>query len=409
MVPISRASMMAKVAISIASIFSSSSLLGDASSSNGSNSNKDPILLRAARGETVERTPVWMMRQAGRHMEAYRNLITKYPTFRERSEIPDVALEISLQPFDAYGVDGVILFSDILTPLPEMGIEFDITEGGKISIQPIRTRDDYVKRLKRTTLETFEKNGSSSSSGVVGTVLRGIREYVGNRATVLGFIGLPYTIATYLVEGKTGSATGFKEMNKLQQSNPQLLHDILQLLADNLADYACYQISNGAQVIQVFDSWAGHLNDSDYRTFALRYQQRVIATIKDRHPDTPIIIYMAPSKYSRDGNRLSELAKSGANIISIDQTVDISKAGRVLRLDKERRSSDVVGIQGNLDPQLLRDGSLDDIKRETEKILSKTHGISHIMNLGHGILPDTPERNANFFIKTVKEYELQEK
>ena len=166
----------------------------------------------------------------------------------------------------------------------------------------------------------------------------------------------------------------------------------------------------------MFDSWAGHLNDSDYRTFALQYQQRVIASIKDRHPDTPIIIYMAPSKYSKDGNRLLQLAESGANIISFDQTVDIVKARKVLLIDKKSSEdssrsggSAVVGIQGNLDPQILRDGPLEDIKRETERILSKTRGISHIMNLGHGILPDTPERHAQFFVKTVQEYYYKEK
>lgn len=395
MVAINRSSMMRKAVIAITSIFGSSSL-GNAID------GKEPLLLRAARGEAVERSPVWMMRQAGRHMKAYRDLVAEYPTFRERSEIPEVALKISLQPFDAYGVDGVILFSDILTPLPAMGIEFDIGESGKISIEPIRTESD-LQKLKRTTQTTFSEGPSG-----VGTVLRGLREYVGNKSTVLGFIGLPYTLATYLVEGKTASASGFAEMKLMQQNNPQLLHKILQLLAENLADYACYQIDNGAQVIQVFDSWAGHLNDSDYTTFALKYQQKVISRIKARHPDTPIIIYMAPSKYSSGGNRLLQLAQSGANIVSVDQTVDIAIARKILLEDtSSSTTSSVIGIQGNLDPQLLRDGTLEDIKFETERILSKTRSIGHIMNLGHGILPDTPELHAKFFVKTVQEYKEQ--
>jgi uroporphyrinogen decarboxylase len=201
MVAIDRASLLKRAAIAaIASIVS-------ASSSNAA--NQDPLLLRAARGEVVERPPVWMMRQAGRHMVAYRQLVDTYPTFRQRSEVPEVALQISLQPYEAYKVDGVIVFSDILTPLPEMGIDFDIGDSGKISIQPIRTQQAFHKRLKRTT---------DYNHCAVGQVLRGIRQRVQNKATVLGFIGLPYTIATYLVEGKTASASGFQEMTKLQQS-----------------------------------------------------------------------------------------------------------------------------------------------------------------------------------------------
>jgi uroporphyrinogen decarboxylase len=322
-------------------------------------------------------------------MKAYRDLVKEYPTFRQRSEIPEVALEISLQPFEAYGVDGVILFSDILTPLPEMGIDFSIGEGGNISIDPIRTMNDFKQRMKRT------KNYNNSCSG---QVLRGLREKVGNRSTVLGFIGLPYTIGTYLVEGKTALASGFVEMNGMQKENPELLHKILGMLADNLADYACYQIDNGAQVLQVFDSWAGHLNDQDYKTFAIQYQQKVIRSIKSRHPETPIIIYIAPEKYSRAGQRLVQLAKSGADIVSVDHTVDMAEANIILQQNGVRV------LQGNLNPELLRDGSMEDIQQETRRIIEKTKGIGNIMNLGHGILPDTPEDHAAFFVKTVQEY-----
>lgn len=358
-----------------------------ASASSGT-STEEPLLLRAARGEAVERSPVWMMRQAGRHMQVYRDLVKKYPTFRDRSETPEAALEISLQPFEAYGVDGVILFSDILTPLPAMGVDFAISEGGSIAIEPIRTREALDKML-RINVET--------ACPYVGRVLSDLRREVGGRATVLGFVGLPFTLATYLVEGKTGTASGFAEVRALRETDPDLLKDILSLLADNIGDYACYQIDSGAQVIQVFDSWAGHLDDASYEEFALPYQRRVVDAIKSRHAATPVIIYMAPDTHSRQGQRLAHLAQTGADIISVDHTIDLAEARRIV--------PDHIGLQGNLDPALLRDGPLDKIKEETERILRIAGGKHHIMNLGHGIEADTPETHAKFFVDTVHAFQ----
>lgn len=353
----------------------------------------DPLLLRAARGETVERTPVWMMRQAGRHMKAYRDLTSRYPTFRQRSETSEISKEISLQPFFAYGVDAVIMFSDILTPLPAMGIEFEISEGGKIIIEPIRSSEEFTARMKRIDVDT--------ACPFVGKVLGDLREEVGNRATIIGFIGLPFTLGSYVVEGQTGLANGFAQVRRLSRENPMLFHSILSLISDNITDYACYQIMSGAQVIQCFDSWAGHIDADDYSQFALPYQKKVISTIKKRHPDTPIIIYVAPGKFSTDGKRLAELAMTGADIISIDHTVDFATARNIV--------PDHVGIQGNLDPKVLRDGPLEKIRERTERILAQADrdacGRPHIMNLGHGIEPDTPEANAAYFIKTVQEYQ----
>ena len=164
----------------------------------------DPLLLRAARGEEVERVPVWMMRQAGRHMQVYRDLVKTYPTFRQRSEIPEVSLEISLQPWRAYKTDGVILFSDILTPLPGMNIDFDISETLGPVVTPYRTKE---------RVDTITKMNPEKACPFVGEVLRALRKEVGNEATVLGFVGLPYTLATYLVEGATSKE--YLEIKKL--------------------------------------------------------------------------------------------------------------------------------------------------------------------------------------------------
>ncbi|MFO5475072.1 MAG: uroporphyrinogen decarboxylase family protein, partial [Dolichospermum sp.] len=236
-------------------------------------SSTAPLLLRAARGEQVDRPPVWMMRQAGRYMQAYRNLRDKYPSFRDRSEIPEVAIEVSLQPWRAFQPDGVILFSDIVTPLPGMGIDMDIAEGkGPIIYSPIRTKQqvDQLHSLDPETALPFIK-----------TILQALRQEVGNQSTVLGFVGAPWTLAAYAVEGK-GSKT-YSIIKNMAFSDPTVLHQLLTKLAESIADYVRYQIDCGAQVVQMFDSWAGQLSPQDYDTFALPYQKMVFEKVKATH------------------------------------------------------------------------------------------------------------------------------
>uniref|UniRef100_A0A7S0VNB8 Uroporphyrinogen decarboxylase n=1 Tax=Hemiselmis tepida TaxID=464990 RepID=A0A7S0VNB8_9CRYP len=341
---------------------------------------EDPLLLRAARGEKVEYTPVWMMRQAGRHMQVYRDLVKKYPTFRERSEISEVSTEISLQPVRAYGVDGCILFSDILTPLPGMGVEFDIKEAAGPQLKPIRSKE----QIEQITIQ----DDWSKSMPFVKQTLGELREEVGNTATVLGFVGLPYTLATYLIEG--GTSREYLEIKKMMYSEPAILHKMLEALAENIGNYANYQIESGAQVIQIFDSWAGHLAPEDYDVFALPYQKMVVEAIKAKHPEVPIIIYIAKS-----GALLERMAKTGVDIVSLDWTVTVNEA-------RERIGNDI-GIQGNLDPAVLY-GPKHIIKERAEAILKQAGGRNHVMNLGHGIEATTPEENAAHFVKTVQAY-----
>jgi len=361
----------------------------------GSSEEKEPLLVRACRGEEVERTPVWMMRQAGRHMAAYRALVSKYPTFRERSETPEVSLEVSLQPWNAYGVDGVILFSDILTPLPAMGVDFQISEAGGISIDPIRTREAFNRMTEHGPFDP------DSAVPFVGSVLGKLREAVaGSGATVLGFVGLPFTLGTYLIEGATGTKTGFAEIRKLREEDPELTRDILSLLAKNIGQYALYQIDAGAQVIQVFDSWAGHLTPEEFEEWAMPYQKMVVDTIKTSRPNVPVIIYMAPDTYSKGGQLIEKLAASGCDVVSLDHTIDIGEA--------KKRLADAgypnVGVQGNLDPELLRDGPPEKILEATEKILKTVGNKGHVMNLGHGIEATTPEPYAKLFVDAVHDY-----
>ncbi|MGB5917432.1 MAG: uroporphyrinogen decarboxylase family protein, partial [Phormidesmis sp.] len=200
-------------------------------------SNQVPLLLRAAQGESVERPPVWMMRQAGRYMKAYRDLREKYPSFRDRSEIPEVAIEVSLQPWKAFKPDGVILFSDIVTPLPGMGVAMDVAEGkGPIIDSPIRSQAQ-IDAL--TTLNPDE------SMPYIRKILGALREEVGNQSTVLGFVGAPWTLAAYIVEGK-GSKT-YSVIKNMAFSEPKMLHLLLSKIADNIAIYVRHHIECGAQ------------------------------------------------------------------------------------------------------------------------------------------------------------------
>ncbi|MFM7438909.1 MAG: uroporphyrinogen decarboxylase, partial [Snowella sp.] len=247
--------------------------------------SETPYLLRVARGEVVERPPVWMMRQAGRYMKIYRDLRDKYPSFRERSENPDLAIEISLQPWRAFQPDGVIMFSDILTPLPGIGIPFDIIESrGPIIDPPIRTQEQIDK---------LHPLNPEESLPFIKKILNTLRLEVGNQSTVLGFVGSPWTLAAYAIEGK--SSKDYKVIKEMAFSQPAMLHSFLSKIADAIAVYVRYQIDCGAQVVQLFDSWAGQLSPQDYEVFALPYQQQIVRQVKETHPDTPLILYISGS------------------------------------------------------------------------------------------------------------------
>lgn len=337
-------------------------------------------LLRAARGEVLDRPPVWMMRQAGRYMKEYRELRDKYPAFRDRSEIPELAIEISLQPFRAFAPDGVILFSDILTPLPGIGISFDIIENrGPIIDPPIRSQEQ-INQLHPLNPE--------ESLPFIKQILQTLRQEVGDRATVLGFVGAPWTLAAYAIEGK--SSKDYTIIKSMAFSEPSLLHQFLGTLADSIATYVRYQIDCGAQVIQMFDSWAGQLSPQDFETFALPYQQRVVEQVKATHPDTPLILYINGS-----AGILELMSKSGVDIVSVDWTVDMAQA--------RQRLGDNIGVQGNLDPCALF-GSKEFIRDRILDTIRKAGNRGHILNLGHGVLQNTPEENVAFFFETAKQF-----
>jgi uroporphyrinogen decarboxylase len=338
-----------------------------------------PHLLRVARGEALDRPPVWMMRQAGRYMKVYRDLRDKYPAFRDRSEKVDLAVEISLQPWQAFQPDGVILFSDILTPLPGLGIPFDIIESrGPIIDPPIRSL---------AQIEQLHPLEPEASLPFIKEILQTLRREVDNQATVLGFVGAPWTLAAYAIEGK--SSKDYSVIKRMAFSEPEMLHKFLGKLADAIAIYVRYQIDCGAQVVQMFDSWAGQLSPLDYETFAMPYQQRIVQQVKSTHPDTPLILYISGS-----AGVLERMAKSGVDLISVDWTVDMAEA--------RQRLGSQIGVQGNIDPGVLF-GSQDFIRDRILDTVLKAGKNRHILNLGHGILQNTPEENAAFFFETAKQ------
>lgn len=322
-------------------------------------------MVRAARGEAVERAPCWMMRQAGRYQAAYRALALKHPSFRERSETTDLIVEISMQPCKSFKPDGVILFSDILTPLPGIGVPFEIDDNkGPLLDSPIRNMDQ-LKKLHKLDLSGLQ---------FVGESLTTLRQEVGNTAAVLGFVGSPWTLATYIVEGASSSL--YKVIKTMAYSNPQLLEALLSHLSDAMAEYICYQIEAGAQCMQIFDSWGGQLPPREWDRWSGPYLKRMITTVKARHPTVPLTLYANGS-----GGLLERLAGTGADVIGLDWTVDMADARK--RLGSK-------SVQGNVDPTILfaEPSAIEEVVRET---LRKAGNRGHILNLGHGVLVGTPE------------------
>ena len=263
-----------------------------------------------------------------------------------------------------------------------MGVTFSINDDGP-KLEPFRSKDK---------LQQLRALDPARATPFVGEALRNLRREVGNDATVLGFIGLPFTLASYMIEG--GGSSEFDITKRMMYTNPTLVHSLLGHLEENIATYAIYQIESGAQVIQVFDSWAGVLSPRDYDEFALPYQQRVIERIKKAHPEVPIIIYVAKS-----GPHIERLGKSGAHCVSLDWTSTIPEARRRLKNSK-------LVIQGNMDPMVLT-GPKEVIAQRTLEILKEGGGKKHVMNLGHGIYSQTPEENAQYFVDLVKNFRIQ--
>lgn len=331
--------------------------------------------LRACRGEPVERTPVWIMRQAGRYMAEYLAVRARH-SFWEMCTIPEVTAEVTIQPVERLGVDAAILFSDILVPLADMGLKVDFRPGPEIE-NPVRSPRD-IERLARI-----------DGAGVmrhVADAIRLLRRELRERVPLIGFAGTPFTLAVYAVCG--GGSKNQSEFRAMLFSDAASAHALLDRLADAVAASLRLQIEAGAQAVQIFDSWAGILGPRDYAEFAAPYAARVLASLEGL--DVPRI-YFAPGASSL----LPSIADLPAEVIGVDWRIDLRAA--------RERLGDRPAVQGNLDPGVLL-GTSDAIRARTRLVLESAVGArGHIMNLGHGILPETPVENAITFVEAVHE------
>jgi uroporphyrinogen decarboxylase len=343
-------------------------------------------LVRAARGEIVERTPVWLMRQAGRYMAAFRQYSDRLP-FRERSETPDYAVELSLQCHWAYGMDGIIMFSDILTPLPTLGIDFNVVKGtGPVITTKIRTEDD-VRNLPQYSFD--------EKVPFVREILQRLSQEAEQANTsLIGFVGAPFTLAAYTIEGKSSKhCTPTKSLlYQDARGDNKCMSLFLDKLATMIGDYACYQIESGAQVIQIFESWAHQLSPSEFEQYAKPAAQQVIRRIKEQHPNVPVIYF------ANGGSAYLELQRDmGCDMIALDWSVGMAQARRILGPD--------VAVSGNLDPSLLLCGSKEQIEQAVRDCIDQAGGPGHhLLNLGHGVMQGTPEIAVQWLVDECKRY-----
>jgi uroporphyrinogen decarboxylase len=336
------------------------------------NAPLDPTerLLRACRGEPVDRPPVWLMRQAGRYLPEYRR-VREGVTFLEMCRDVERAVEVSLQPLSLVGSEAVILFSDIFTPIPGLGVDVDFRPGPVVA-EPIRTREQ---------VEKLRAPDPQASTPFVFEIIRTLREELRDaKIPLLGFAGAPFTLAAYLVEGQGSS--DFPALKRMMYREPDLLRALQARLVDLTVDYLNAQIEAGAQVVQLFDTWAGLLAASEYREWVAPVHVEIAQRL--RRDRAPLILYV-----KNGAHLLDVMAESGADVVSLDWRVEMA--------DAARRVGSRVSLQGNLDPCAL--------SQTREQIFESVRGIAeaarpargHILNLGHGCLPETPVEGVRAF------------
>ncbi len=332
--------------------------------------------LKACRREPVDCTPVWMMRQAGRYLPEYRDIRKKH-TFLEMCKTPELAAEVTIQPVRRYEIDAAIIFADILLPLEPMGIGLEFAKGeGPVIHNPVRTMAD-VHKLKPID--------AASQIAYLMKAIKIVLKELGGKVPLIGFTGAPFTLASYIIEG--GGSRNYEHAKAMMFAEPGTWHKLMEHLTGVIINYLNAQIDTGVQAVQIFDSWVGALGPSDYREFVLPHQKNVIAGVKKTVP----IIHFAHGA----SHLLEMVAEAGGDVIGLDWRCDIDTAWKRVGFDK--------AVQGNLDPVSLF-GSKDFIRKRTKEILDRAGGRSgHIMNLGHGILQQTPLDHAGEFINATHE------
>jgi len=332
-----------------------------------------PLFLRACRGETTERPPLWLMRQAGRYLPEYRK-VRAGVSFLELCKTPKLAIEVTLQPIRRFGFDAAILFSDLLVPLEAMGLAVEFTDEGPRLPQPVRTPADLGR------ISTFNP---VKRTGFVMETIAGVRRELGD-TPLIGFAGAPFTVATYAIEGKTSKT--FSETKKLFYREPETAHRLLALIGEATRDYLLAQIRAGAQAVQLFDSWVGVLSAEDFETYALPPTVALVAAL--RATGVPVIYF---------GNGasaiLDRVGRVGADVYGVDWRLPIDEA--------RARLGDARAVQGNLDPLLLL-GPINEMERRARDIVRRGGKRGHIFNLGHGITPEAPIEAVEALVAAVR-------
>lgn len=337
---------------------------------------KNDLILRTIRGEKTERTPVWLMRQAGRILPEYRAVRNSLSGFKELVETPELAAEVTIQPVDILGVDAAIIFSDILVIPEAMGLKYEMVEKrGPHFPETIKSAGD-IKKLK-----------VADSSDVQYTIdaIAVTKKELQNRVPVIGFAGAPWTIFAYMIEG--GGSKTFSKARRMLYSDPKVSHELMQMITDSTINYLKGQVEAGADFVQIFDSWAGILSPAQYKEFSLPY----IAQICDTITEVPKTVFAKDAYFAREW-----FSKINCNTVGLDWCMDI-------RESRELIPNKV--LQGNFDPCILY-SSEERIKEEAEKMLKAFGPDKHIANLGHGVYPDTDPAKVKFFIDTVKNFKF---
>lgn len=341
---------------------------------------KNDLLLRALLRQPVERTPVWMMRQAGRYLPEYRALRAEAGDFLTLCSTPDLACEITVQPIRRFPLDAAILFSDILTVPHAMGLGLYFAEGeGPRFERPVRSAADVVK-LGVPDVE--------DELGYVTEAVRRVRRELDGRVPLIGFAGSPWTVATYCVEG--GGSKNHARIKGMLYGAPETLHRLLEVLTRATIDYLNAQVAAGAQALMVFDTWGGLLSPAAYREFSLAYMARIVEGLgrEAEGRRVPVILFTKGA-----GARLTEMADTGCDALGVDWTTDLAEARRL--------TADRVALQGNLDPSVLYAPPAR-IAEEVERVLaSYGRGPGHVFNLGHGIHPDIDPAHVAAMLEAV--------
>ncbi len=337
---------------------------------------KNDLLLRAARGEKTERVPVWLMRQAGRILPEYRKVKSSAGGFIELATTPELAAEVTVQPVDILGVDAAIIFSDILVVPEAMGLPYRMVEGkGPWFEKTIRSEADLMKiRIAEPEADL----------GYVAEAIKITKRELNGRVPLIGFAGAPWTIFSYMIEG-AGSKT-FSKAKKMLYTEPKFSHRLLGMITESTVRYLQMQVRSGADLVQVFDSWAGILSPSQYEEFGLKY----ISKICDAIDTVPVTVFAKGAYFAR-----KEMGGLSCETIGLDWNMDIP--------DSKRLIGDSKTLQGNLDPCVLY-GSDQEIERQAIGMLKSFGGHRHIANLGHGIYPDISPEKVKVFIETVKNW-----